>query len=148
MQLKTLIRSLAGIVVLSLCSVAQSPEPAVIVNRSNPVSSLSKSQLRKLLLGQQAKWPGGAEISILLPPSGQADRKSILQRYCGMSESEYSAWFLHASFKGEVLAVAKSMPSSQSIVQVVELVPGAIGIVSSTDVTSRVKLVNTGDSPE
>lgn len=146
--MKDLIRTTIALLLLIAPEAARGAEPVVIVNKSNPVSGISAAQMKKLLLGQQTKWKSGAEVSVLLGPSGQPERKSVLHRFCGMDESAFTAWFLHATFKGESLVVPKSMPSSQSIVQIVQLVPGAIGVVSSADVTSQVKVLSLSESVE
>ena len=142
------IRILAAILLFALSSTANGPTLVVIVNKANPISEITKSQLKKLILGKQSKWPGGAEVSVLLGPAGEPDRKTALQRYCGMTEADFAEWFLHAIFKGESLAAPKSMPSVQSIVTVVQIVPGAIGFVDSAYVGNQVKVIGISTSAE
>ncbi len=146
--MKDLIKVIVGLLLLLAPEAARSAEPVIIVNKSNPVSGMTAAQMKKLLLGQQTKWKGGADVSVLLGPAGQPERKIALHRFCGMDESAFTAWFLHAMFKGENLAAPKSMPTSQSIVQIVQLVPGGIGVVSSADVTSQVKVVSLAEAVE
>src|SRR4029453_11134322 len=81
-------------------SQAAADDVAVIVNKSNPISTLSMIQLRKIVLAQEAKWPGGGKIVVWMTAPGHPERASTLKIVCGMSETDYTLHFMHASFNG------------------------------------------------
>jgi ABC-type phosphate transport system substrate-binding protein len=101
---------------------------SVVVNKDNPAASISKAQLRKMMLGETSAWPGGAKVMVLLGPAGDASRGAALKDICGMSESDYSKQTLQASFAGGTKAV-KTLPNTAAVKQVVALTPGGVGIV-------------------
>ena len=121
-----------------------SAETVLVVNKNNPITSLSKAQVKKILMGQQAKWPSGAPVSVMLTAPGSPERKKAIADICGMTENDFTTWFLKANFQGQSVQAPKNMPSSQAIVQITQLVPGAFAFVSQADVTPAVKVVSIG----
>jgi len=120
-------------------------EVVVVVNKSNPVNSISRTQLKNMILGSQRKWPGGAAVSVITAAPGDPDRKAALTEFVGMSEQQFATAMIQANFKGEDRVPPKTLPSSKIIVQVVGLTPGAVGIVNAADVTPGVKRVSIGE---
>ena len=72
---------------------AAADDVAVIVHKSNPVDGLTMGQLRKIVLGQQTKWPNEQKIAVLMTTPGQPERDTTLRIVCGMSETSFSASF-------------------------------------------------------
>ena len=77
MKMKTIICTLI-VAALSLPVLAADTDLAVIVNKSNTISNVTKSQLRKLVLGEQASWPSGAKVVVVLLQPGTAERDGVL----------------------------------------------------------------------
>ena len=121
---------------------AQAPDLALVVNKANPVTTLTRAQARKLLTGAQAKWPGGEKVVLILPPPGAPERSEALRRYCGMTEQLFSADLIHANFVGEERVTPQTMPNSRAILGVVQLVPGAIGVVAQGQNMDLVKVIH------
>ena len=48
---------------------------AVVVNKANSANNLTKSQLRKLVLGEQGSWPDGMKVGVVLPDRGTGTRR-------------------------------------------------------------------------
>ncbi|HUA62603.1 MAG TPA: hypothetical protein VML19_27855 [Verrucomicrobiae bacterium] len=113
----------------------------VIVNKSNPVADVSKTQLRKLILGEQDSWAGGKKVSVILRAPGQPERSGVLRSVCGMSEDDFNQYLLHAKFGGESGAAPKALGSGASVRQLVMTLPGGIGFVRAEDVNDSVKIV-------
>lgn len=140
MLFAVLILSMSGGIVQTL-----SAETVLVVNKNNPITSLTKAQLKKILMGQQAKWPSGTPVSVLLTAPGSPDRKVAIADICGMTENEYSTWFLKANFQGQSVQAPKTMPTGKAIVQLTQLVAGAVAFVSQDDVTPGVKVITVGE---
>jgi ABC-type phosphate transport system substrate-binding protein len=120
-------RLIVLMIALAACAIPQTGF-SVVVNKDNPATSISKAQLRKMLLGETLSWPGGAKVVVLLGPAGDGARGAALKEGCGMSESDYSKHALQASFGGAA-KVVKTLPSTAGVRQVVALSPGGLGIV-------------------
>ncbi len=133
---------------------AAADDVAVIVHKSNPVDGLTLGQLRKIVLGQQTKWPNDQKIAVLMTTPGQPERDTTLRIVCGMSETSFRSHFVHASFKEGVAslhgpkwsppAVSEPPTSVGSGVQLRQSVasgPNAVGFIKASQVDDSVKVV-------
>jgi len=121
---------------------AQGADPIVmVVNKGNPIEALSKGDAKKLLLGQTVSWPSGATVTVVMKPQQSADRVSVLQKLCGMTEAEYTRYEMQVMFTGRTAAAVQAQPSSAAVKSYVKSNPGAVGFVHQSDVDSEVKLV-------
>lgn len=114
---------------------------AIIVNRSNAVENLSFTELRKIFLGERTSWPGGRKVTLTMLERGHQEREAVLRQIYHMSEEDFSAYFLHATFTGEVQSAPKELATPAGVRKFVSLVPGAIGCVGVEDVDDSVKLI-------
>lgn len=121
--------------------VAADDDLAVVVNKTNEVGNLTKAQLKKLVLGEQASWPGGKKVSVILRATGQPERDGVLRSVCGMSEDDYQQHLMHANFNGETGSAPKALGSGAAVRVLVTSVPGGIGFLRLSDVTDSVKAV-------
>ncbi|HEX3745511.1 MAG TPA: hypothetical protein VHW09_16320 [Bryobacteraceae bacterium] len=124
-------RILFLMIAFAACAIAQQAF-SVVVNKDNPAASVNKAQLRKMMMGETAAWPGGAKVLILIGPAGDASRSAALKEICGMSESDYSKQALQVSFAGGGKSPVRTLPSTAAVRQAVALSPGALGIVEGT----------------
>jgi ABC-type phosphate transport system substrate-binding protein len=114
---------------------------AIVVNRSNPIDSLTSAELRRIFLGERGHWSTGRRITIVMMESGQPERAAMLHDICQMSEGEFSNHFLHGLFTGEVLVSPKTLATPVGVRKFVYNVPGAIGYLRGSDVDSSVKVL-------
>jgi ABC-type phosphate transport system substrate-binding protein len=133
-------RILAVMIAFAACAVPQQSF-SVVVNKDNPATSISKTQLRKMMLGEVASWPGGAKLIVLMGPAGDSARGAALKQICGMSESDYAHETLQASFAGGGKSPVKTLPSTAAVRSVVALTPGGLGIVDGTQGGSGLKIL-------
>jgi phosphate transport system substrate-binding protein len=115
---------------------------AVVVNKSNSTSSLTKSQLRKLVLGEQASWPGGQKVIVVLANPGAPERDGVLRAVCRMSEEEYNEHVMHANFNGDAGARPLIASSPAAVRQLVASTPGAIGFLRMPDLNDSIKVAS------
>jgi len=115
---------------------------AVIVNKSNTTDNLTKAQLKRLVLGEQATWSSGKNVSLILRSPGQPERDGVLRSVAGMSEDDFNQHLMHANFNGETGTAPKALSSAAAVRQLVMSIPGAIGFVRMSDVNDSVKVVN------
>jgi hypothetical protein len=132
-------RIVALMVAFAACAVPQQSF-SVVVNKDNPATGISKTQLRKMMMGESASWPGGLKVLVLLGPAGDVSRGAALKEICGMSESDYAHQTLQASFAGGA-KIVRTLPSTAAVRQVVALTPGGVGIVEGTQAGPGLKLL-------
>jgi ABC-type phosphate transport system substrate-binding protein len=124
---------------------AQTPgstEPLVIVvNRSNPVDSLTSAELRRVFLGNRSYWANGRRITLVMREPGEPERVTILRDVCGMNEDQLKNHFLHGLYTGEILVSPKILSSATGVRKFIFNVPGAIGYLRMGDVDPTVKVV-------
>jgi ABC-type phosphate transport system substrate-binding protein len=114
---------------------------AIVVNRSNPVESLSFAELRKIFLENQDHWSNGRRITVIMLEPGKVERQIVLTQIYQMDEKDFNKYFLHGMLTGEVHVAPKAMTNSNEVLKFVFNVPGAIGYVKAADVNDSVKVV-------
>lgn len=130
---------MAGLVFAPSAS-AQLADVAVVVNPSNPVSSLSLIELRKIFAGEKRSWQGGAPVRPFVRPPGCHERL-VLLRLLGMSESEYKQHWTTLVFRGEVGSEPSSVPSIGMQKEALSVFSGAITLVDANDVKPGMKVI-------
>jgi len=125
-----------------LIAFAAGSDLAVVVNKANTTSNLTKSELRKLVLGEQESWPGGMKVTVTLRAQGNPERAAVLKIVCRMSEDEYIQHSMHADFVGAASNAPKIVSSAAAVRQLVSTVPGAIGFLPLSEVNDTVKVVS------
>ncbi len=125
-------------------AVGQDPILTVIVNKSNPVDSISTKELRAFLLGQVAQWPNKQAVILVERESTSPAFQKTLQLVLHMSEGEYERWFLQQEFRGEKTPLIKTLNSDEGAGKFVFNVPGALAItegVPSLGASSEIKVL-------
>ena len=112
---------------------------AVVVNRSNPLSTLSRGDLRAIFRGEKPTWPHGRRVTLALREPGQPERVTALRLIYGMSEADLTRHFLHQTFTGGSAAGPRSLATADGVKRFIFNVPGAIGLVRLADVDDTVK---------
>jgi ABC-type phosphate transport system substrate-binding protein len=134
---------------LSTASVRSSTHPgeslAIVLNRANPILSLSNVELRHVFLGERGHWPSGHRITLVMMEPGQPEREAMIHEICQMTENQYTNHFLHGLFTGEVLVSPKTLSSPEGVREFIFNVPGAIGYLRASDVDSSVKVLRVGE---
>jgi phosphate transport system substrate-binding protein len=114
---------------------------AVVVNKSNAVENLTKAELRKIILGDQAAWTGGKKVTVVLRAAGQPDRAGVLKSVCGMGEDEFAQHQMQASFNGGNGSAPKVAATDEAVRTAVASTPGAIGFLRTADLDDSVRAV-------
>jgi len=114
----------------------------VVVNPRNAAAvSMSKSELKKILLGDQTNWPNGSAIVLVLPAAGNPDRTRVLHVYCDMDEKVFTRRQLQASFTGGTPVAIKEAGSAAEVKGAVRANSTAVGFLHKHDVDESVKAV-------
>jgi phosphate transport system substrate-binding protein len=121
-------------------SLAQNQEVAVVVNPKNPISNITKSELRKVFAGEKRTWAGGLSIKLVVRVTGSYERV-VLLRLLGMSESEYKQYWIAQVFRGEAQAEPVALFSNGMQKEAIGALPGAIALVMVGDVKTGMKVI-------
>ena len=116
----------------------------IIVNRANPVDNLSTEELRRYFLLEREHWPGGRKNTVLMLPSGTAERKAILHQVYNLNDGELNRHFLQANYTGQIHSAPKELANPVNVRKFVFNVPGAIGYVRASEMDDTVKAVRIG----
>jgi ABC-type phosphate transport system substrate-binding protein len=131
--------------VLSL-STAPAPSPAqdfaVVVNASNPVSSLSKDEVAKLFLKKTVSWKSGQSAAPVELPVTAKVRESFAREVLNKSVAQVRSYWQQQIFSGRDVPPPEK-PTEDDVLAYVRANPNAIGYVSRTANIGRgVKIVS------
>jgi ABC-type phosphate transport system substrate-binding protein len=114
---------------------------AIVVHLSNPVDSLTFSELRRIFMLDTQTWPHGRKITVVLREKGQPERADAIRMICGLSDGDYDKHILFRTFQGSVNIGPRSIQSAASMLRFVYSAPGAIGSVAADQVDATVKVL-------
>jgi hypothetical protein len=119
----------ALLVTVSLASASSSF--AVVVHRSNPISSIRLSDLRAFFGGETKQWPRGVKMVLV-----ERDLKSdvfqfLMQRVLSTTAVEYQRRLANIEFKGETPVTLRVLNSDAAACKFVFNVPGAIALIDT-----------------
>lgn len=112
-----------------------------VVNRKNPVQTLSLADLRKMFLGERSHWPNGDRVTVVMRQPKEPERDAVIRLVCKLDDRDYTRMMLRAVFTGELRSAPKLLDSPGGVVRFVFNVPGAIGYVKASEVDDSVKAV-------
>lgn len=114
--------------------VAAMPQPApltVIVNRLNPLDTVSREQLRALLMGAVKQWSTHQKVVIVQRDVDSDAYRKMLRQVLHMGEPEYRRALLEAEFRGESPPLVKTLHTNVAAGKFVANVPGALGVTDA-----------------
>ena len=146
MKLSFLIWVGAGLACALVAPAAATPEEplAILVNKSNPLDSISPQQLRGMLLGEVWHWPARQRITIVERDTASEVYRKMLRQLLRMTEKEYRRALLAVEFRGESAPLIKTLNTDDGAYKFVFNVPNAIAVVGAVPagaVASQVKVL-------
>lgn len=135
---------LTGIPLLAATAAAE--DIAVIVHPDVPVTELSTTELRKIMLGDRQFWPGGQRVALIVQAPVADERTILLQKIYEMSEAQYRQYWIAKVFRAEATDGPRVVVSNERIVELVGAIPGAIAFVSANDVPTGVRILRVDGS--
>ena len=118
---------------------AQTKAYKVIVNPSNPTTSISYENVSRIFLKKSSKFPNGSNASPFDLPWNSAIREQFSQDIHGKPASEVEAYWQKLIFSGRDIPPAQK--SERGVLDFVRSNDGAIGYVSAAADTAGVKVV-------
>jgi hypothetical protein len=136
MPLLICLTSLVGVRVAA----AQAEDVAVVVSDHNPVTKLSRAELRRIFAGEERSWSAGLPIRVFVRASGTHERVALL-KLLGMTEGEYKQYWTLQVFRGEARAEPSTLPSNGMQREALVVYPGGVALVSLQDVKPGMKVL-------
>ena len=121
--------------VLLMASSCAARDLAVITDKGNITSSVSSTDLLKLLKNDMQKWPDGRKVMIFLSNPSSSDAWLLFQKIYNMSVEE--ARRFADTHKDSIVL----MGADDLVLKAVAQQPGSIGVVNVYSLNSSVKVV-------
>jgi ABC-type phosphate transport system substrate-binding protein len=115
----------------------------VIVNASNPVSTISKAQLAKMFLKKSDSWSTGALVVPVDQPERAAVRQSFSRDVLGKPPAAVKSYWNQLVFSGRSVPPQEKL-SDADVINFVKSTPSAVGYVSESAKTKGVKVLTVG----
>jgi hypothetical protein len=114
---------------------------AVVVNADLPIDNLTLGELRRLVLGDKAFWPGSVRVALLIRAPIAHERDVILKVVCQMTEAQFRQHWIARVFRADNAVAPKIVYSAQSAAELTAQTPGAITFIDASQVSKGMKVV-------
>lgn len=123
-----------------MISAAHAGDFAVIVHKSNPISGISRQDLKKVALGKKSVWADGKTI-YFITQEGVGVHTSFVSEILNKSTSQYTNYWKMAIFTGTGTP-PKNLKNDEEVKQAVAGTKNAIGYISSSALDAGVKRIS------
>jgi ABC-type phosphate transport system substrate-binding protein len=121
---------------------AQSEDVAVVVNKQNPVNGVSSTELQRMFMGEMKFWSkSNNAVTVIMRAPGAPERDMALKVVFRMSEAEYKKYWIGRVNSGEASSAPAEVFASGALQGLVREIPGAIGLVKTSEVRSPLKVL-------
>src|SRR5437879_2930059 len=107
----------------STAQTARGGDIAVVVNSDTPVSDLSLSEVRKVLLGERQYWNSKLPVTLLIRAPVARERDVVLRVIYQMSESQFKQYWVAKIFRAEIVSPPKIVYSNDMQFELVTAIP-------------------------
>ena len=136
----------AAIIVLAPASQgAQERTFVVIVNKANPVTSVTLAELRSIFTKQTRMWPHGESIVPIDWDATSPLRMEFSQRVLARSVRDMADFWVQQSMT-QGLTPPSTQRSSRALLRFVASVTGAIGYIPASDADNTVSVIKVASS--
>ena len=137
-----------GVLLLLWTVVPAAAEPSfvVVVNKANPVKSLTVVELRRIFMKQTRMWPHAESMVPIDWDATSEIRQLFSQQVLNRSVREMAEFWVQQSIT-QGLAPPSTQRSSRAVLRFVASVAGAISYVPSNEVDDTVNIVKVTGIP-
>ena len=137
-----------GVLLLLWTVVPAAAEPSfvVVVNKANPVKSLTVVELRRIFMKQTRMWPHAESMVPVDWDATSEIRQLFSQQVLNRSVREMAEFWVQQSIT-QGLAPPSTQRSSRAVLRFVASVAGAISYVPSNEVDDSVNIVKVTGIP-
>lgn len=135
---------LVSLLVLSAAQLAAAKDVALVSNKSNEMPGMSLPDLIKACKGQTNHWPDGRPLTVVMLDPDSAEMRVVLQKIYESSAEQVKTLITTANHGRANHPAIIVVSSDEALVQKVESMPGAIGLVDVYSITGGVGVVRVG----
>ncbi len=125
---------------------AEAPSFVVVVNKANPVKSLTVVELRRIFMKQTRMWPHAESMVPVDWDATSEIRQAFSQQVLNRSVREMAEFWVQQSVT-QGLAPPSTQKSSRAVLRFVASVAGAVSYVPPSDVDDSVNVVKVTGIP-
>jgi len=103
----------------------------VVVNADTPVTDLSLSEVRKVLLGERQYWSSKLPVVLLIRAPAARERDVVLRVIYQMSEAQFKQYWVAKIFSGGSRDAAQDCVFERMQYELLTALPGSIAFVDS-----------------
>jgi hypothetical protein len=125
----------------SLAQTSRGTDVAVVVNSDTPVTDLSLSEVRKVMLGERQYWSSKLPVVLLIRAPAARERDVVLRVIYQMSEAQFKQYWVAKIFRAEAASPPRIVYSNDMQYELLTALPGAIAFVDSRNIRPGVKVL-------
>jgi hypothetical protein len=125
----------------SAAQTARGADIAVVVNADTPVTDLSLSEVRKVLLGERQYWSSKLPVVLLIRAPQARERDVVLRVIYQMSEAQFKQYWVAKIFRAEATTPPRIVYSNDMQYELLTALPGSIAFVDSRNIRAGVKVL-------
>jgi ABC-type phosphate transport system substrate-binding protein len=114
---------------------------AVVVNADTPVTDLSLSEVRKVMLGERQYWSSKLPVVLLIRAPAARERDVVLRVIYQMSEAQFKQYWVAKIFRAEAATPPRIVYSNDMQYELLTALPGSIAFVDSRNMRAGVKIL-------
>jgi ABC-type phosphate transport system substrate-binding protein len=118
---------------------ALAEEPALVVNKNNPVSGLHLKEVRKIFLGKKSFWDNGESIDVFLQEKNEV-HEIFVSKTLRKSPRQFTMYWKHILFSGAGIPPRKVV-NNHEMLETIGSNTNAIGYISNEFINERIKSV-------
>jgi ABC-type phosphate transport system substrate-binding protein len=135
-----------SIVLWTGAPVAEGQSFVIVVNKANPVKSLTVTELRRIFMKQTRMWPHAESVVPVDWDATSEIRQAFSRQVLNRSVREMAEYWVQQSVT-QGLAPPSTQKSSRAVLRFVASVAGAISYVPPSDVDDSVNTVKVTSIP-
>ena len=125
----------------TVATAAQGEPYALIVNPALGVTHVSLAAARRIFLGEQQFWPGGARVVLFVHAPGTPGREVALRHLYRMRDEEFRRYWIAKTFRGDVASGPKIVSTDALAKRLTASIPGAVTVIRASEVDAAVKVL-------
>ncbi len=114
---------------------------AVVVHPDTPVSDLTLTEVRQVLLGERQYWNAKLPVVLLIRAPIARERDVVLKVIYQMSEAQFKQYWVAKIFRAEAASPPKIVYSNDMEYELVSGIPGAIAFMDAHNVRPGLKVL-------
>ena len=124
---------------LTLAAIGRGAEYQIIAHPGVDASSLTKADAKNLLLGNKARWDNGVIVRLAVLSGGKA-HDDVITELTSRTPDQFDKYWKKQVFTGKGV-MPQQAADEAALVDYVAKTPGALGYVSASAVSDRVKVL-------